>query len=75
MEQCQIYGCLRTQHPEATVTTDISGNGDFKTYLICEFHQDLFQTMDPEWYEIGFTYRGEPEVRLSPFAPSAPVDE
>lgn len=67
LASCEIFGCGRDPKVDATVTAVIGE--ETVTVKVCEEHQIFFSTMDPEWYDIGFTYRHEVEVRPRPAVP------
>lgn len=69
-KRCQIYGCGRDRKLDASVTMDILE--ETRTLQVCDYHEEIFLTMNPAWYEVGFTYKNDVEFRLIPVQP-API--
>ena len=66
-DHCQIYGDYRPQMPGETITVTIGS--ETRIIKICKEHHEMFLTMDPDLYQMGFTTGGEVEVRLWPAIP------
>jgi len=73
MDTCEIYGCRRPLKTGATATFQIGT--ETRVLQICEYHSDIFTTMDQDLYSVGFTMGNEVEVRFWPAIPvgGAPV--
>lgn len=59
---CGFFGCLR--RPLQNVQVDIVVDGDPLSVDTCAYHQDIIINGDPTKYHIGYSYTGEPEIRL-----------
>lgn len=68
-DQCDIFGCRNPKaEPEALVEMTILNVDVTKT--VCDFHRDFFEAASTELYEVGFTFRGDVELRLIPATPT-----
>lgn len=67
MLDCEIYGCRKPLLSGATYTAVIGS--ETRVLQICEYHADIFKSMDPSLYQVGITMGNEVEVRFWPAIP------